>query len=228
MRKIIALFVLFSTFGTYAQSQTALTKHYEAYYQQMKLQGDTQGMINALTHLSILKNQKETKDTLAYIYMNNRQYMQALNTIGIENDINASDIAVQVKAVSLKALRQPERAIEQFEIMYKRKANPYLAYELADLYIQTGNNATASIYITNGLSSVKEDMKQAFYESQPPYEVPLKAAFLQMKALIQYNNDKDNIDKAIVLLNEALALAPDFNLAKITKDALEKRKTEGK
>lgn len=228
MKKSTIVLFLIGCISLQAQSNTQLQEHFETYYQQMKLQGDTQGIINALTHLSILKKDTATKDTLAYVYMNNRQYLQALNTIGIEKNESATDIALQVKAVSLKAIGQAQRAIEQFEIMYKRKSNPYLAYELADLYVQTGNNATASIYITNGLSNVKEDMKQTFYETQTPYQVSLKAAFLHLKALIKYNNDKTNIDKAIALLEEALTIAPNFNLANISKEALSKRKEEGK
>jgi len=133
-------------------------------------------------------------------------------------------LAVQVKATSLKALNQPKRALEQFEILNTRAANPYLAYELADLKIQTGNNAGASENIEYGIANAKEDQKYAFYERQQPYEVPLKAAFLHLKALMEYNNDKNNLDKAINLIDQALAIDSNFNLASLSKQALESRK----
>ena len=42
-------------------------------------------------------------------------------------------MAVEVKAVCLKSLNEPSRAIEHYELLFKRFSNPSLAYELADL-----------------------------------------------------------------------------------------------
>ena len=83
-----------------AQENSDLIKHFEAYYKQMKLQGDMQGVVNAMTHLNILAPSEARKDTLAYIYMSEGNYMQALNTIGIDRKVDDSDIAVEVKADS--------------------------------------------------------------------------------------------------------------------------------
>ncbi len=212
------------TFIAEAQTKSELQKHYEDFYKEMRLQGDITGVINALTHLNVLSPSKERRDTLAYVYANNGQHMQALNTIGVEKNTTDSDMAVQVKAISLKALNQPKRALEQFEELFKRNENPYLAYEIADLKIQTGDNTGAITNIDYGIANAKEDMKYAFYERQQPYEVPLKAAFLHLKALTEYNKDKENIDGAIGLIDQALALDPNFNLASLSKQALEARK----
>ncbi len=207
-----------------AQTNNSLLEHYEAFYKEMRLQGDINGVIGALTHLNVLAPSTERRDTLAFVYMNNGQHMQALNTIGIEKKDNDSDLAVQVKAVSLKALNQPKRALEQFETLYTRNPSAYLAYELADLKIQTGDNDGASSNIEYGITNAKDDMKYAFYERQQPYEVPLKAAFYHLKGLIIYNKDKNKIDDAIAAIDEALKLDPNFNLASLSKQALESRK----
>ncbi len=50
----------------------------------MRLHSDVDGVINALTHLNVLSPSKERNDTLAYIYANDNQHLQALNIIGIE------------------------------------------------------------------------------------------------------------------------------------------------
>lgn len=209
-----------------AQSNNELIKHYEAFYKEMRLQSDVNGMINAITHLNILSPSKARKDTLAYIYTNNNQHMQALNTIGIDKSESDSDLSVQVKAISLKALNQPKRALEQFEILNKRSPNAYLAYEIADLKIQTGDNAGAITNIEFGITNAQDDMKYAFYERQQPYEASLKAAFIHLKALAIYNQDKTKIDEAISLLDEALNIDPSFNLASLSKQALVSRKTQ--
>ncbi|MEP2056861.1 MAG: hypothetical protein ABJJ05_03595 [Maribacter litoralis] len=221
---ILVAAVLFSGSYGYSQTKSELLKHYEAFYDQMRLQGDVDGVINALTHLNVLSPSKERNDTLAYIYANDNQHLQALNIIGIEKLDSDSNLAIQVKAVSLKALNQPKRALEQFEALYAREPNAYLAYELADLKVQTGDNAGAMKHVEYGIANAKDDMKYAFYERQQPYEVPLKAAFIHVKALIQYNMDKTNIDQAIATLDEALAIDPNFNLASLSKQALTSRK----
>ncbi|QWX83887.1 hypothetical protein H0I23_15770 [Cellulophaga sp. HaHaR_3_176] len=219
-KKLFVLFLSISFIGT-AQTKTDLQKHYESFYKQMRLQGDVNGIINAITHLNVISPSLERKDTLAYLYADNNQHMQALNTIGVEKNDSDSDLAVQVKAISLKALNQPKRAIEQFEVLYKRTPSPYLAYELADLKIQVGNIKDASENIEYGIANSKEDMKHAFYERQQPYQVSLKAAFLHLKGLVIYNTDKNNIDAALALFNEAIQIDPNFNLASLSKQALE-------
>lgn len=224
MKRIAITIILMMGIGANAQTKSELQKHYEAFYEEMRLQGDVTGVIVAMTHLNVLSPSIERRDTLAYIYANDNQHLQALNTIGIEKDENDSDLAVQVKAISLKALNQPKRSLEQFEILNKRTPNAYLAYELADLKIQTGDNAGASENIEYGILNSTDDMKYAFYERQQPYEVPLKAAFLHLKALMQYNQDKNNIDAAVALIDEALKIDPNFNLASLSKQALESRK----
>ncbi len=224
MKKIVFAFVCAIGFMGAAQTQSELLKHYEAFYAQMRLQGDVDGVINAMTHLNVLSPSVERRDTLAFIYANDGQHLQALNLLGIEKTPTDSDLAVQVKAIALKALNQPKRALEQFDALYSRTPNAYLAYELAELKIQTGDNTGAETNIEYGIANAKDDMKYAFYERQQPYEVPLKAAFLHLKALVQFNKDKNNIDAAVAIIDQALAIEPNFNLASLSKQALEARK----
>ncbi|WP_350284441.1 hypothetical protein [uncultured Croceitalea sp.] len=226
MKKLVLLVLLVVGSSLFAQSKSELLAHYEGYYKQMRLQGDVNGVISALTHLNVIAPSQERRDTLAYVYMNNGQHVQALNTIGIENDANSSDIAVQVKAVSLKTLNQPKRAIEQFEILYTRKPNAYLAYELADLKILVGDTTGAGTNIEYGLTNAKDEMKHAFFERQQPYEASLKAAFHHLKGLLTYNVDKTKIDEAIGHIDQALKIDPSFNLASLSKQALESKKNQ--
>lgn len=225
MKKLFGLVLLITSFTLGAQNNSELLKHYEAYYKQMKSQGDTQGIINAMTHLNVLSPSEARKDTLAYIYMSENKFMQALNTIGIEQNTTDSDIAVEVKAISLKSVKQPKLAIAHFEELFKRDQNPLIAYELAELYMQTQNLAQTDKHIAFGLANSKPEMKKAFYETQTPYEVPLKAAFMYMDALSTYNKDvKNNIDAAVGILDKALLAAPNFNLIQISKNELLRQK----
>jgi len=225
MKKTVLLLLLLVGFSGISQTSNALMEHYQAYYKEMRLQGDVNGVINALTHLNVISPSKERRDTLAFVYMNNGKHMQALNTIGIEKNTDDSDLAVQIKAFSLKALNQPKRALEHFEELNTRNPSPYLAYEMADLKIQTGDMAGAAANIEFGIANATDEMKYAFYERQQPYEVSLKAAFYHLKGLADFNQNK-NIDEAIASIDEALKIAPNFNLASLSKQALESRKKE--
>ncbi len=217
--------LLAGCFQLNAQSNPDLIKHYEAYYKQMRAQGDMQGIISAMTHLNVLSPSVARKDTLAYIYMSEGKYIQALNTIGIEKNVGDSDIAVEVKALSLKSVKRPALAIGHFEELFKRKPNALVAYELAELNLQTQKNDEASKHVTYGLANAKDDMTKAYYETQQPYQVSLKAAFMYLNALVVYNQDtKTNIDKAVDILDETLKVAPNFNLVQLTKTELLRQK----
>ena len=225
MKKLVGLVLVMSSFIMSAQTNSELIKHFEAYYKQMKTQGDVQGIINGMTHLNVLSPSQARKDTLAYIYMSEGQYSQALNTIGIEKNATDSDIAVEVKAISLNAVKQPKLAIGHFEELFKRDPNPAVAYELAELNLQTQNLAEVDKYVDYGLANSTDDMKRAFYEQQNPYEVPLKSAFMYLNAISVYNKDKKaNIDMAVDILDAALKTAPNFNLIQISKNELLRQK----
>jgi len=229
MKKLVRLLVIVFAMQASAQSNSALLSHYEAYYKQMKKQGDVQGVIDALTHLTVLAPNQSRLDTLAVLYMNEDRYIQALNTIGIEKKADDSDMAVEIKAVSLQALNQPKRALEQYEELFRRSPNAIIAYELADLKIQLDDLTGAALNITYGIANSKDDVLRTFYEGQQPYQVKMKAAFLYLKALAKFKeNIEANIDPAIALIDEALAIEPNFNLALISKDALNAKKAEPK
>ena len=223
MKKFLVLLLVLSGAALKAQDQTSLEKHYQAFYKQMRVQGDINGIIQALTNLNVIAPNTARKDTLAYIYSSNNQHMQALNLLGIERLEKDSDLAVQVKAISLKAIEQPKRALEHFEELAKRNPSAYLLYEVSDLKIVTGDNSGALVSIKEGQALTKADMKYAFYERQQPYEVALKSAFFHLEALVIYNTDKNRIKEAIALIDRALVLSPNFNLASLSKQALESR-----
>lgn len=227
MKRLILIGICVFSMQLQAQTNQELIKHYEAYYKQMKNQGDIQGVINALTHLNVITPNQARQDTLAMIYMSEGKYVQALNTIGIDHKVDDSDIAVEVKAVSLKSLNEFERSAIHFEELYKRSPEVSVAYELAEIYLQMQKLPEASKYTEIGLSNSKDNMGKTFYETQQPYQVPIKAAFMYLKALITFNENKaTNIDMAVDILDEALKLAPNFNLAQISKNALLQQKQQ--
>ena len=93
--------------------------------------------------------------------------------------------------------------------------------------IQTNDLAGARVNIDYALANVKDDMKRAFYKKQQPYETSMKAALLYLNGLLSFTEDNAaNMDLALKLLNDALAIDPNFNLAKISREALEAQKAQ--
>jgi len=161
------------------------------------------------------------------LYMNEGKYIQALNILGIQKDETDTDMAVEVKAVSLKSLNEPVRALEHYELLFKRKPSVGLAYELADLKIQTNDLTGANLNITYGIANSSAGMMKPYYEAQTPYQVPIKAGFIYLKAITKFReNPEVNHASAIALLDEALAMAPEFNLAILAKTAITNQKLE--
>ena len=223
--KYTLLIVLCFSTQIQAQNQSNLVSHYKAYYAQMQQQGDIQGVINAMTHLVLLEPNVKRKDTLAALYMNEGKYLQALNVIGVEVLDSDTNLSTEVKAVSLKSLNEPKRAIEHYEVLYKQKRSVSLAYELADLKIQTGDINGATLNITYGIANATSDMMKPYYETQTPYQVPVLAGFIYLKAIAKFReNPETNHDAAISILNEALELAPNFNMANLAVDAIRAQK----
>jgi|TARA_B100001059_G_C17683929_1_gene501262 tetratricopeptide (TPR) repeat protein len=191
----------------------------------MQSQSDIQGVINALTHLNVLSPNQARKDTLATLYMNEGRHVEALNTIGIEKNEDDSDLAVQVKAFSLKAINDLDQSLIHYEELFKRKPNPFIAYELAEMKIRKGDLLGATRNITFGIANSNGDIVRNYYETQQPYSVPMKAAFIYLKGLVKINEDRENnIDETIAIMQEALTEAPNFNMAKISIDALTAQK----
>ena len=96
-----------------------------------------------------------------------------------------------------------------------------MAYELSESYLQTNQLEKAKTYADYGVENATDKMGKTFYESQQPYQVSMKAAFLYLQGLIKFNENKTaNTDAAAVFFDEALKLAPNFNLARISKNAI--------
>lgn len=227
MKQIKFTLLVALSFSIYvkAQNQSTLVSHYKAYYAQMQQQGDIQGVINAMTHLVLLEPNIKRKDTLAALYMNEGKYVQALNLIGIEQLESDSNLATEVKAVSLKSLNEPKRAIEHYEALYKQNRTVSLAYELADLKIQIDDITGASLNITYGIANATKDMMRPYYETQTPYQVPILAGFMYLKAIAKFReNPKTNHQASISILNETLELAPNFNMANLALEAIQAQK----
>lgn len=231
MKKItLCLIALVAITTTQAQKnkkknniEVALTKHYQAYYKMMLENNDLDGAIEGLSHLIVLAPSESKKDTLAYMYLQASKPMQAIKVIGN----STSDLALKTKAIGFKNLNNPKKAIENYEALIQKNKSVLDAYELAQLQFSIQRLGEAKATINFGLQNSKEEKVRIFVKGNSYLETPIKAAFLNILGLIEYNLDKSNIDKAIAIFDEALKIDPQFVLALENKKGLLTQK-EGK
>jgi len=205
-----------------ANSQNAIKKHYEAYYQQMKKFGDIDGAIEGLSHLVVMEPTEAKKDTLAYLYLQANKPLQAVNVVGESK----SDLALRTKALAFKALNNPKQAIENYEALLTKSKGVLDAYELAQLQYGIQRLGEARATINFGLQNAKDEKVRIFVKGNSYLETTVKAAFLNMLGLIEYNSDKANIDRAIAIFDEALKIDPQFVLAAENKKSLLAQKNQ--
>lgn len=226
---ILCLVALIAITTTQAQkkkkgnsTEAALTSHYKKYYKMMLNNNDLEGAISGLSHLIVLAPSEAKKDTLAYMYLQANKPMQAIKVVG--NSV--SDLALKTKAVGFKNLNNPKKSIENYEALIQKNKSVLDAYELVQLQYSIQRMGEAKATINFGLQNSKEEKVRIFVKGNSYLETPIKAAFLNILGLIEYNLDKSNIDKAIAIFDEALKIDSQFVLALENKKGLLAQKEE--
>lgn len=230
MKKIIiCLFALIAFTNSQAQknkkganTETALTNHYQKYYKMMLNNNDLDGAISGLSHLIVLAPTEAKKDTLAFLYLQANKPMQALKVVGE----SSSELALKTKAISFKNINNPKKAIENYEALIQINNSVLDAYELAQLQFSIQRFGEAKATINYGLQNSKDEKVRIFVKGNNYIETPIKAAFLNVLGLIEYNLDKGNTDKVIAIFDEALKLDPEFILAIENKKGVLAQKEE--
>ena len=68
---------------------------------------------------------------------------------------------------------------------------------------------TATICPSSISTVASAGMMKPYYEAQTPYQVPIKAGFVYLKAITKFRENPElNHASAIALLDEALAMVP--------------------
>jgi len=217
MKNLILCFVVLLTISTVKaqkkkkenNTHTALTAHYQKYYKMMLENNNLDGAIEGLSHLIILAPSQAKKDTLGYMYLQANKPKQAIKIVGN----STSALALKTIAIGFKNLNNPKKAIENYEALIQKTKSVLDAYELVQLQFSIQRFGEAKATINYGLQNSKDEKIRVFIKDNSYIETPIKAAFLNILGLIEYNLDKSNINKAVTIFDEALKIDPQFVLA---------------
>ena len=231
-RIILALILSLVISATYAQKRkkgnqpdfkSEMISHYKTFYKEMIKNKDYLSAIQGLNHLIILEPQNVArKDTLGLLYYTVDNPSLAINVL----KDSETELGLRTKALAYKKVKDLKQAIDSYEQLLEKFYNVKDAYELAQLQYGVQNFGNAKLTINKALAEAKDEKVQIIVARNSYIETPIKAAFLNILGLIEYNNNVANTDKAVKIFDQALAVDPEFILAlENKKGILEKRNT---
>jgi tetratricopeptide (TPR) repeat protein len=194
-------------------------------YRQSSAIGDVNMAITSLHYLIASDPSKygNWQDTLATLYLHNNEYQQAwLLSDALIKGIGYTDLRMEIKAVSAKALQQPVEAITDYTTLYGKTSNPVFGFE--QMQLEYGIHRLNETIVTgNSLmqSATADKYKQvnvARADGKSVQQVTLKAAVANIMGLA-YNDLKDKTNAAIQF-EAALKESPGFELAKNNLDVV--------
>lgn len=205
---------------TQAQPQTGvspLTEHFYKKYVTAVKWNDFELAKSALYDLIIENPQNDSLIlSLAYHYYENEQHVPAVlvsQQLLARNPKNAA--ALKISAIGYEAMGVRDRALQNYESLYLLSNNVNMLYKMAFLQYDLKRNTEAITSIDILLANKEvETLKVVFNDVEnKPKEYPMKVALLNLKglAVLEHLGDKVAAKK---LLDQALAIAPDFVLAK--------------
>ncbi|MFC0261202.1 tetratricopeptide repeat protein [Fontibacter flavus] len=165
----------------------------------------------------IERNPSNTRypELLATLYFDAGQYASAaVSAIDLLEVNDKSVTGLEIAAYSLEQLGAMDRALPHFERHYLLTGNLFSLYKTA--YMQYSlNRQEEALNSLNMLIKNNKSAEEAIgfpSASGDTQEINLKAAALNLKAMLYM--DQKNKAEALDAINQALALSPDFELAK--------------
>lgn len=240
MRIYIVLIVAFTLFSFQAEAQkkkkseptpvntTANTTKksdielHKMIYSQAMQYGDLGVAINTVYTILALGGEASYKDTLAYLYFNAGNNVQA---ILVADDILTAQpnnaTMLEITAISQQNLGLAKEALANYEKLYALSPDIYHMYSIATLqyslkrFGECGNTIDQILKADENVKPIKITNNNG--QSQ---EVPIKAACLNMLGVMAL--ELKQTDVALKSFQEALKVAPEFalangNLAKVTE-----------
>lgn len=215
MKNIIYIFTLIITTTAIAQQSSSVA--FEKNKLQLAKSYNDDAMVTAsIYNLIALEGPQSTyKDTLAYVYFNNRKF---LSCYLVTNDLlktNKDKIELlEMNTISLESMGALDKAIEAYQNLFNKTNDNYHGYKLASLQLRMGKDedAYATIKKADQLPDDKSinitfQVNKTFNQS-----IALKPSIAYLEGLIAQSLNKT--PEAKICFERAIQLSPDFALAK--------------
>ncbi len=217
------IFLLSMILATNAISQNTTNITFEKNkLDQAKAYGDKAVITSTIYNLIALEGPQSTyKDSLAFVYFGNRQYVSSFLVIEdvLKRKPNDTNL-LEMKAISLESMGAIDKAREAYELLFSKTNLNFHAFKIAGLQLGLKKNdeAYATIKKADQLPD-KGELKVTYSVNQNYNEnIDLKPAIAFLEGLIAESLDKKVEAKAAY--ERALKLSPEFRNAKSKLEVL--------
>ena len=227
MKNLIYILTFIITTSVIAQ-QSSTVAFEKSKLQLAKSFGDDGVVTASIYNIIALEGPQSTyKDSLAYIYFSEREYVSCFL---VTNDLLKSKPEnielLEMNAVSLESMGALDKAIEAYQNIFEKTNNNYQGYKLASIQFRTGKNEEA--YATIKKADLLPDdgtLKMTFQVNENYNQnIALKPSIAYLEGLIAQSLTK--IPDAKICYERAIQLSPDFVLAKSKLEILKAQELE--
>ena len=227
MKNLIYIFTFILTSTAIAQNTTSIAFEKQK-MQQAKMYNDESIILNSMYSLIAMEGPESSyKDSLAYVYFSKRSYVSCYL---VTNDLLKTKPdnveLLEMSAVSLESMGALEKSKEAYVKLLSKTNDNYHAYKLAGLEFRMKQNEAAYATIKKAGQLVDKGELKVTFQVNENYNqnIELKAAISYLEGLIAVSLKKNA--EARVNFERAIALSPDFILAKSKLEILDALETE--
>ncbi|MBO3698332.1 hypothetical protein [Roseivirga sp. E12] len=223
---VLAITLMFGSQSIMAQDSTYISNEYAkaiALLRKAEQYNDVLVQKQALTEILVLNPvDSAAMRMLAELYYNTSQFSSsALVGMDFLQKYANNEIALEIIALSYENLRLYDRAVEYYEKLWLKTEDIQVHYQVAYLQYSLQRFAEAEVNLNLMEAKLKDGDKIALSKSDgSAQEVSFKAAIQNMRGLMAVEQGKN--EEAKNFFSQALALSPDFELAKTSLEALNK------
>jgi tetratricopeptide (TPR) repeat protein len=215
MKNIIYILTFFIATVAIAQTSNSLELEKQKIKQALAY-GDKSTAANAMyTIISLEGPTSMYKDSLAYLYFNERNYVSCfLVTKDVLKNKPQNVELLEMNAISLESIGALEQSIESYKTLLLKSNDNYHAYKIAGLQLAMKKYDEALVSIKKADQLADDGKMNVTFQVNKNYNqnVPLKPSISYLQGLIELNLDKRT--EAKISFERALKLFPDFALAK--------------
>lgn len=218
------LYILTFFIATVAIAQTSNSLELEKQkIKQALAYGDKSTAANAMyTIISLEGSTSVYKDSLAYLYFNERNYVSCfLVTKDVLKNKPQNVELLEMNAISLESIGALEQSIESYKTLLLKSNNNYHAYKIAGLQLTMKKYDEALLSIKKADQLADDGTMNVAFQVNKNYNqnVPLKPSISYLQGLIELSLGKKI--EAKISFERALKLFSDFALAKSKLTTLE-------
>lgn len=223
---VLAITLMFGSLSMMAQDSTYISNEYAkaiALLRKAEQYNDVLIQKQALTDILVLNPvDSAAMRMLAELYYNTSQFSSsALVGLDFLQKYKSNEIALEIVALSYENLRLYDKAVEYYEKLWLITENTNVQYQMAYIQYSIKRYAEAEANCGLMLAKLKDEETIELSKSDGSSQVvSFKAAVYNLQGLMAVEQGKG--EEAKGYFNQALALNPDFELAKKSLEALNK------